>query len=135
MEKQPLKTRPAHKKINGSLSTLLRAFDLPILIEKLKSTPTWTQGELNAMVLMKSPAKQIVLTALHAGTEIKSFQSSDSVTFQIIEGRVYFHTQRGSVILDTGQMLLFQEKTKYSLTTAEDTVLLLTIAKSTSKRN
>jgi len=135
METQPFKTKPVYRKISGSLSTLLMAFDLPILIEKMKSTPAWTHGELNAMVLMKGPVKKIVLTALHAGTEIKSFQSDDSVTFQIIEGKLKFHTDRGSVILDKGQLLLLQEKTDYSLTTKEDTVLLLTIAKGTFQRD
>lgn len=33
-----------------------------------------------AMVLLKSPEKQIVLTALHGGTEIQSYQSNDSIS-------------------------------------------------------
>jgi len=128
-------SRPDHRTISGSLSVLLMAFDLPNLIEKMKSTPAWSKGELNAMVLMKTPVKQIVLTALHAGTEIKSYQSDDSVTFQIIEGRLKVNTYKESAILDKGQLLLFQEKAGYRLTAKEDTVFLLTIAKGKSQRN
>lgn len=128
-------SKPDQRNISGSLRALLMAFDLPILIEKMKSTSSWANGELNAMVLMKSPVKHMVLTALHAGTEIKSFQSDDSVTFQIIEGRLKIHTYQETVILDQGQLLLFQKKAGYRLIAKEDTVLLLTIAKGKSQKN
>lgn len=111
---------------NPSLFT----FDLPALIESMKHSHTWEKGELNAMILLKSPDKQIVLTALHKGTEINSFQSSDSLTLQIIEGKIKFHTPNESVTLDKGQLLTLHEKIKYSLTSREETVFLLTIAKS-----
>lgn len=68
-----------------------------------------------------------MLTALHDGTEIQSFQSNDSITFQIIEGKLMFHTRKESVTLDKGQLLTLHENIKYSLTSKE-TVLLLTIA-------
>ena len=82
------------------------------------------------MTLLKSPEKQIVLTALHEGTEINSFQANDSITFQIIEGKLVFYANKESVTLEMGQMMTVQEKVKYSLTTWEDTVFLLTIATS-----
>jgi len=109
----------------------LCTFDLPTLIEKMKHSQSWAKGEVNAMILLKKPDKQIILTALHEGTEIQSFQSNDSITFQIIEGKVKLHTQKESVILDQGQLLTIHENTNYSLTTKEETVLLLTIANGT----
>ncbi|MCK9404690.1 MAG: hypothetical protein M0Q26_14955 [Chitinophagaceae bacterium] len=57
----------------------LLIFDLPTLIEKMKLEHFWAEGELNAMILLKSTDKQIVLTTLHEGTEIKSFQSNDLI--------------------------------------------------------
>lgn len=107
------------------------AFDLPILIERMKLTPTWTLEELHAEVLLKSPARQIVLTALRAGTVIESYQSDHSVTFHVIEGKIKIHMQNGSIIIGQGKMMSIEEKMKYSLTTGEDTVLLLTIVKDT----
>ena len=103
-------------------------FDLPALVDKMKHKQSWANGELNAMILLKTPNKQIVLTAMHDGTEIQSFQSNDSITFQIIEGQLMFHTREESVTLDEGQLLTLHENIKYSLTTKEETVLLLTIA-------
>ncbi|MFA6126759.1 MAG: hypothetical protein WC699_05605 [Bacteroidales bacterium] len=107
------------------------ACDLPILIERMKHTPTWSLEKLHAEVLLQSPARQIMLTSLRAGTEIESYQSDHSVTFHVIEGKIKIHTRNGSITLGQGKMLLIEEKMKYSLITGEDTVLLLTIVKDT----
>ena len=80
------------------------------------------------MILLESPGKQILLTTLHEGTEINFFQSNDSATFQVVEGKMEFRTRKESVNLNKGQLLTLHEKIKYSLTSTEDTVFLLTIS-------
>jgi quercetin dioxygenase-like cupin family protein len=129
MEIENLNSNSPIKDNIKSVDSSLFTFDLPSLIDSMKHSHTWEKGELNAMILFKSPDKQIVLTALHKGTEIKSFQSSDSISLQIIEGKLKFHTNKESVTLDKGQLLTLHEKIKYSLTSREETVFLLTIAK------
>jgi quercetin dioxygenase-like cupin family protein len=131
MEIETLNTKSPFTKDDMSVNPSFFTFDLPTLIESMKHSQTWVKGELNAMILLKSPDKQIVLTALHEGTEIDSFQSNDSVSLQIIEGKLKFHTCKESVTLDKGQLLTLHEKIKYSLTTGEETVFLLTIANGT----
>jgi|WetSurMetagenome_2_1015567.scaffolds.fasta_scaffold18506_3 hypothetical protein len=108
--------------------TPLLIFDMPTLVKKLKNSNSWAKGDLDAIVVLKRPDKQIVITALHNGTEISSFQSGDSVTFHIIEGKLAFHTQKESVILNEGQLLTLHEKIEYKLVSREDTVFMLTIA-------
>lgn len=115
-------------KAKSSADSLFFTFDLATLIANMKQSPSWENGELNAMILSKSPEKQIVLTALHRGTEIRSFQSNDSITFQIIEGKLDFHSKKDSVTIDEGQMLTLHENIKYKLTSMEETVFLLTTA-------
>lgn len=117
-------------KADNSLNTSLYLYDFPTLIGKMKQKHSWIKGDLDTMILLKTPTKQIVLTALHEGTEIKSFQSNESITFQIIEGKIKFHTRKGSLNLDKDQLLTVCENIKYSLTTNEETVLLLTITSS-----
>jgi len=129
MEIETLKIEPPFSKEAGSCSSSLFTFDLPSLVENMKHSHSWLKGELNAKILLNSPGKQILLTALHEGTEITSFQSDDSITLQIIEGKLRFHSRKESVTLDKGQLLTLHEKIKYSLTTREETVFLLTIAK------
>jgi len=125
LKSKPLIVRNDDRPFNGSL----RTFDLPTLIEKMKRENTWDKGGLNAKILMNKPYKQIVLTVLHKGTEINSFQSNDSITIQVIEGELKFHTQNESITLEKGQMLTLQENIDYSLTTKAETVLLFTIIK------
>lgn len=114
-------------KDDRSLHPSLFLFDFPALIGKLKHKHSWKNGDLNTIILAKTHAKQIVLAVLHEGTKIRSFQSNESVTFQIIEGRMSFHTLKGTVNLEKGQVLNLSEKIEYWLTTNEEAVLLLTI--------
>jgi hypothetical protein len=113
-----------HNSRNGSPLPL----DLQALINRMKRSAAWTNGELNAMILLKSDNTQIVLTAIHKGTEISSFQSNDSITFQIIEGNLMFHSRKESLSLDKGHLMTLHENVDYSLTTDEETVFLSTIA-------
>ena len=132
MDTETLQSKPLLlSKDNRLFNASLRTFDLPTLIEKMKRENTWAKGGLNAKILVNRPYKQIVLTALHKGTEINSFQSNDSITIQIIEGKLKFHSQKDSIILEKDQILTLQENIEYSLITKAETVLLLTIAKHT----
>jgi quercetin dioxygenase-like cupin family protein len=130
MGKETFKANYLVHKENTSIHPSLLIFDLPTLVEKIKVNHSWASGELTSMILLKTPDKQIVLTALRDRTEIQSFQSNESITFQIIEGKLTFRTPKESVTLDEGQLLTLHENVKYSLTTEEETVFLLTIANS-----
>jgi hypothetical protein len=129
MEKAMLNDKVPLYKESRFLKAKLLNFDLPVLIKKMKRSNSWINGELNTMILLKSRNKQIILTALHEDTMIQSFQSNDSVTLQIIEGRLNFYTRKKSIILNKGHMLTLSEKINYNLTSMEETVFLLTIIK------
>jgi hypothetical protein len=128
MEIETLRTRIPHTNNNRSSGCTLLGFNLPDLIATMKQSYTWANGDLNAIILLKSADKQIILTALHEGTEIKSFQSGESVTFQVIEGKLRFHMRKDAVTLGEGQQMTIDEKIKYSVTTDIETVFLLTIS-------
>jgi len=130
MEIKTLDTGSAFSTADSSLLNL----DLPVIIEKLKRTNSWMKGELNSIVLLNTHKKQIVLTAVHKGTEITSFQGNDSISVQIFEGEVNFQTVKESITLNKGQMLTLHEHIKYSLKTNKEAVLLLTIANDNSQR-
>jgi quercetin dioxygenase-like cupin family protein len=97
----------------------------------MKDTRSWKNGELKTLTLLNTPGRQIVLTALHEGTEVDSFQTCESITFQIVEGSIFFTTTKESQILDEGQTLTLYENIKYSFTASKETVLLLTLANCT----
>jgi hypothetical protein len=133
MEIQSLIKRPLLRRNNRSINASWNACNLPNLIETMKQSYAWAKGELSSMILLNSPNKQIVLTLLREDTEIESSQSNDSITFHVIEGRLYVRTRKKSMTLDRGQLLTLHDKTGYRLKSSEETVFLLTIARSLIK--
>lgn len=128
MEIETLKVNLTTTRNNRPSANVLSGFNLPCIIAKMKQSRTWANGELNALVLLNGPHRQIMLSALHEGTEVKFFQSNDSVTFQIIEGNLRFHIRGDTVTLNEGQRITLDEKIKYRFTTRVETVFLLTIS-------
>jgi len=127
METLTLEVKPPLSRVCGPDNSSFFTCNLPTLIENMKQSISWANGELNSIILLKSPGKKIVLTAVQKGTEITSFQSDDSISFQVIEGKLIFHTRKRTVCLNKGQFLTYNENSGYSLTTGEETVFLLTI--------
>jgi hypothetical protein len=133
MEIETLRTNLLQTKDVRSDNCKFLAFDLPSLISSMRQNFTWANGELDALILLKSPQKQIILTAIHDGTEIESFQSDDSISFQVIEGKLRFHSRKDSVTLVKDQVMTLKEHIKYRLTTREETIFLLTITNGITK--
>jgi hypothetical protein len=128
METETLGTRLSFSDYSMSPKNSIPESDLHALIGSMKHIQSWRNEELNSLVLLNSPGRQIVLTALHEDTEISSFQSGDSVTFQIVEGKIKFRTRKASIFLNKGQELTLHENVKYTLTSMEDSVFFLTIS-------
>ena len=133
MEKESLKTKPCPTMKDWSFNNLSFTLNLPLLIGNMKHSHDWSKGELSAMILFKKPGKQVLLTALREGTKINSFQLNDSITFQIIEGKIRFHSEKESVTVYEGQKLTVHDNIGYSLTSIEDTVFLSILANKRSQ--
>jgi len=103
--------------------------DIPGLIRNMKLSNAWARGDLNSMILVKNTSRNVMLVALHEGTEIVSYQSNDSITFQIIEGKMEFVTRKTSAAIGMGQVLTLNDKVRYRLKASEETVLLMSITK------
>jgi quercetin dioxygenase-like cupin family protein len=131
MEIETLKTESPVTGDRSLHNSTIFTFDLPTLIDNIKHSHSWVKGELNAMILLNRPEKQIVLALLPEKTEISSFQKNDSVTIQVIEGSLRFHTRKKSVPLCMGQLLTLHENIRYRLTTNDEAVFLLTITNGT----
>jgi hypothetical protein len=108
--------------------------DIKTLIRNIKHSRAWAKRDQNAMFRVKNSGKQVVLAAFHTGTDIFSYQLNDSITFQIIEGSLKFNSRKASATIAMGQVLTLNGRIKYRLTTSEETVLLLSVAKNTLRR-
>lgn len=122
-EKDNLRTKPHFHFENGTSSS----FDIPAIIEDLKNDQTWLEGELNSVILLNSPTVKVLLTVLHEGTEVISYQANDSITFQVVEGSLVLHVKEESIVLNEGELLTLDEKMKYSFDTVEETAFLMTL--------
>lgn len=123
MVKEKLGTKPYYNYESNQFS----AFDIPGIIENLKKEQNWTKGELNFAILLKSPSVQVLLTIVHGGTEIVSYQSNDSATYQVLKGSLILHIKNESIVLGEGELLTIDEKIKYSFDSIEETAFLLTL--------
>jgi quercetin dioxygenase-like cupin family protein len=110
------------------INSPLNSSDLGVMISHLKQEPSWEKGDLKSAVLLKSPSKKILLTVLHEGTVISSFQSDDSITFQVIEGMMNLRFKNESFTLNKGEVLIMKEKLKYEIDTLQDSALLMILA-------
>jgi hypothetical protein len=109
-------------------NTSLNSSDLGLMISHLKQEPSWAEGELKSAILLKSPSKKILLTVIHAGTVISSFQNGDSLTFQVIEGILNLHFSNASYTLNKGEVLIMNDKLKYKIDSMEDSAFLMILA-------
>ena len=134
LEKELLSSKPSSFPRHGDRLTNFSKlkFDLPMLIENMKQEPVWEKGELNSMILLKSPEKKIILTIMHEDTEVRSAQVNSSATFQVIEGRLMFHIREESIILNKAESLTIYEKVKYRFDSLEETSFILTLIDQTS---
>jgi quercetin dioxygenase-like cupin family protein len=103
------------------------AFDIPGIIGNLKKEQNWLDGDLNSVVLLNSPRIKVLLTIMHEDTEVISYQASDSITFQVIEGSLVMHIRDETIVLNAGELLTLDEKIRYSFDTIEETAFLLTL--------
>jgi quercetin dioxygenase-like cupin family protein len=127
MEIETLCTRRSFAGNIKSVSSPVLRYDLPSTIMKMKDNDDWKRGELKSLILVNSPAKKVVLTIMHNRTEVDSFQSGDSVTIQIISGKMKIQTIGDAVFLKEGQILVLHNKEKFVLTALEESSFMLTI--------
>lgn len=127
MESCTVAKRESSVKNTVSQMSSFPGYNLSSLILKMRENDDWKNGELHSSILLNSPSKKIVLTIMHDHTEVKSFQSGDSVAIQLIEGKMKIKTSRESVILEQGQLLVLNDKERFSFITIEESSFILTI--------
>jgi hypothetical protein len=112
---------------NGTFNASFLSVNIPALIDNMKHDKSWKKGKLSSIILLNTPVKKVVLTLIPEGTEVTSFQSHDSATFQIIEGRLEFYFQKEYSSLNINELLTLNKKINYNYYSVEDTAFLLTL--------
>lgn len=116
---------PLNYGIRRSGNYALHNFDFESLIDDMKHDRKWKNGEMNMMILLRSPVKKVLLVILHGKSEIISQQIDDSIDFKILEGKLELHFLKESITLKRGELLKLIEKTSYRISAIEETAFLM----------
>lgn len=114
------------------LDAPLVPIDLTQYTQQIRSEQAWVKTDRNAITVYKSQGMNIVLIALHKGAEMKRHSASGIISLQVLEGLILFTTDEESRKLGKGQMLALHEKIPHSVRAQEESVFILTHAKTAS---
>jgi quercetin dioxygenase-like cupin family protein len=120
--------KTSHRDIGRPLDAPLLTFDLPALLEKVKSEADWRKNERNSMTLHKSPGLRVILVAMHAGTAILTHTAAYPFSLQLIDGRIRFTAGKQTTTLGRGELLTLHAGIPHDLVAMEQSAFLLTLA-------
>jgi len=110
---------------NRLLDAQVATLDIPSLVKQIKEEPSWRDSDRNAITIFKSEDICLVLTALHAGAEMDTADSTHSI--QVLEGRIRIHVEQRSLQLTAQQILVLHRSPPSGIAAEEESVLLLTL--------
>lgn len=123
---RPAGTRP--------LDAPLLVLDLPQALAQIKQEPAWHSSDRNALTLFKSDGMRLVLMALHEGAELKTHTAPGTISVQVLEGRIRFHTEAQTAELAPGQVLTLHAGIPHSVVALQEAVFLLTLAPAAARQ-
>lgn len=126
-ENEVITSLPFNYQIKRSPNYSLHNFDLERLIGLMKKDKKWINGEMNMMILLRSPAKIVILVIVHAKTEITSHQKNESTACSVIYGSMKLQFGIESATLNTGDLLTLTEKCGYSIDSMEESAFLMVL--------
>lgn len=112
----------------GILENSFYDFELPQFISKIKNDCAWKMGDLKSIIVLNSVNKKVVLTGLHAQTEIDSEQTGQWINIHVLEGDLKIKIKKISKVIGAGQKFTLFNKVKYKLEAVNECIFLLIIA-------
>ena len=128
---EPVKSNqatPQRPEGDRPLNASLVIMDLQQRTSQVKEEPAWKNGDRNAITLFKSASMRVVLIALREGAEIKTHTAPGTISVQVLEGRIQFHTEAQAVDLEAGRMLVLHTSIPHSVLAEKESVFLLTLS-------
>jgi len=101
--------------------------DLASELERLKRERTWTDGDRNAITLVKGAGLTLVLTALRGGAVLREHRAPAAATLHVLEGRMALRADGRSFDLAPGAVVTMEAGLPHTAEAFEDTAFLLTI--------
>jgi hypothetical protein len=111
-----------------SNDTSMLPINLPWLIESIRNEKkTRVIDKRNLFHVFLSNISRRVGNSLRKFVEVIRLSASDIISLQLLEGQMLIDTDKQSIRMGVGQILLLEEGIKHNIMAKEDTVFLLTI--------
>lgn len=123
---QPLKPPRAGHPVLGMEGPALQ-FDLASEIDSLKREDAWNVAARNAKTIVKYPDLRVVLVVLKAGKRIEGHRADESVSIQVLRGRMRLHLPKETVDLSEGRLLTLERSLPHDVEALEEAAFLLTL--------
>ena len=112
-----------------------RPIDAPIVFidlkkfrHQIKNEPSWKDSDRNAITMFKSEKLRFVMVALHKDASLNPHTAKGMVGIQVLEGEIKFSTDKETVHMQKGQMLVLHEMVSHNVIAMEESTFLLTLA-------
>lgn len=107
-----------YPKINEAIINIKRGF-------------AYRNGDLGYRVLQRDADKNILVIAMHSGTEFESTQIDSLLTINVIEGKIRIKNKMRNAKISVGKSLTLSEKGYYLLECMEESIILLETSNNT----
>ena len=94
----------------------------------LMAEPEWRRGDRNSITIATTDRIRVTLTALHAGADIGSETTDDTIVVQTLRGRVRVTVDEMELELGPGQLTTIEEPRTWRIAAETEALLLLTAA-------
>lgn len=112
-----------------------RPLDAPIVLidlnafrKQIKDEPAWKVSDRNAITMFKSDTFRLVLISLHEGAVLDPHTAKGMISIQVLEGKIKFDTDKESVEMEKGEMLVLHEAISHKVEAKKESTFLLTLA-------
>ena len=102
--------------------------DLPMEADQLMSEPAWADGDRNSRTVATTDRMRIVLIALRTGATLGSELLDDTLSVQLLEGRLDIRIDGADVELSRGQLATVETPRAWEAAATSDSLVLLTSA-------
>lgn len=127
----PMKVGAARRKaghpVPGLVAPLLQ-FDLSVETEKLRQEDAWKTNSRNTKMLVKYPDLRIVLILLKSGKRLENHKADESISIQVLTGKLRLHLPHQTVELQHGHLLTLERSLPHDVEALEDCSFLLTLS-------
>lgn len=116
---------------DSAIAAQFATFDLRHEIQKVRQMQAERPNDRVTNAVVSFPLLKLLVASISKGTAWTKHSAPGRITVQVLEGRIRMNALQESVELSAGQVFALEAGIPHDLLGLEDSVFLLTVAKST----